>query len=314
MKQKVKLLIILAVEFVVIASILLLIFFAGKKSYTVTFDLNGGTLLSGNTVQRVTQGQSADPPEVTKDGASFRAWSGSYRQVTHDITIKAVWEYTTTPGIVYSEPAEGSDSNFCEIIGCYSGIRGAVYIDGFHNNRTVIGIRDGVFEGREITSMYLLDGLLDIGARAFKDCVKMQSIELPSTVVSIRSSALENCVELTSLILPESLLYIGSNAFLNCEKITELILPENVLSIGENAFLGCEGIEEIIIPESVLTIGANAFDENTVIKVRIKESEKPSGWDSNCFGNATVIWEYVDEVEVDEDGKPIDKDDKDKKD
>lgn len=310
MKQKVKLLIILAVEFVVIAAILLLIFFAGKKSYTVTFDLNGGTLLSGSTVQRVTQGQSADPPEVAKDGASFRQWSASYRQVTHDVTIKAVWEYATTPGIIYSEPAEGSDSNFCEIIGCYSGLRGAVYIDGLHNERTVIGIRDGVFEGREITSMYLLDGLLDIGARAFKDCVKMQSIELPSTIVSIGASALENCEELTALVLPEDLLYIGENAFLNCKKAEEIILPEELLSIGANAFLGCETVEEIIIPESVLTIGANAFDKNTVVKVRIKESEKPSGWAVNCFGDATVVWEYVDEVELDEDGNPIEKEEK----
>ena len=39
MKQKIKLGIILGVEFVAIAVILLLIFFAGKKSYTVTFDL-----------------------------------------------------------------------------------------------------------------------------------------------------------------------------------------------------------------------------------------------------------------------------------
>lgn len=307
MKQKIKLLIILAVEFAVIAAILLLIFFAGKKSYTVTFDLNGGTLLSGSTVQRVTQGQSADPPEVTKDGASFRAWSGSYRQVTHDITIKAVWEYATTPGLIYSEPAEESDSNFCEIIGCYSGLRGDVYIDGLHNNRTVIGIRESVFEGREITSMYLLDGLLDIGARAFKDCVKMQSIELPSTIVTIGASALENCTSLTGLVLPKSLLYIGDNAFLNCGKIEEIILPDGVLSIGANAFSGCNGVQEIIIPESVLTIGANAFDESTVIKVRIKESEKPSGWDSNCFGNASVIWEFVEETEVDEDGNPIEK-------
>ena len=39
MKQKTKLIIILAVEFIAISLVLLLIFFAGKKSYTVTFDL-----------------------------------------------------------------------------------------------------------------------------------------------------------------------------------------------------------------------------------------------------------------------------------
>ena len=78
MKQKLKLIIILAVEFVAVAVILLMIFFAGKKSYTVTFDLNGGTLLSGDLEQRVTQGQSATPPTVTKDGCYLLKWSRSY--------------------------------------------------------------------------------------------------------------------------------------------------------------------------------------------------------------------------------------------
>jgi hypothetical protein len=148
----------------------------------------------------------------------------------------------------------------------------------------VIGIRDNVFENREITSMYLLDGLLDIGANAFKNCVKMQSIEIPSTVVSLGESVLQGCVELTQLTLPQGLLYIGANAFLGCEKV-----------------------EEIVLPEGLLFIGANAFDENTVVKIRIKESEKPSGWDEACFGNATVVWEYVGETEVDQDGNPIEK-------
>ena len=51
MKHKIKLGVILGVEFVAITLILLLIFFAGKKSYTVTFDLNGGTLISGELEQ-----------------------------------------------------------------------------------------------------------------------------------------------------------------------------------------------------------------------------------------------------------------------
>ena len=41
--QKIKLFIILGVEFIAVAVILLLIFFSGKQSYTVQFDLNGGT-------------------------------------------------------------------------------------------------------------------------------------------------------------------------------------------------------------------------------------------------------------------------------
>ena len=75
MKQKIKLGIILGVEFIAITLILVLIFFAGKKTYTVIFDLNGGTLISGELVQNVMQGKNATPHTVDKDGCYLRSWS-----------------------------------------------------------------------------------------------------------------------------------------------------------------------------------------------------------------------------------------------
>lgn len=77
MKQKIKIWIILGVEFIALAAMLLLIFFAGKRSYTVTFDLNGGTLLSGETVQKVTQGHHATRPRSRKTGVI--SWNGALR-------------------------------------------------------------------------------------------------------------------------------------------------------------------------------------------------------------------------------------------
>ena len=92
-KTKIKLIVILAVEFIAVLTILLLVLFAGKKSYTVTFDLNGGTLIGGEVEQRVVQGQNASPPSVAKYGHYLRGWSGSYKSVTRDVTVKAIWDH-----------------------------------------------------------------------------------------------------------------------------------------------------------------------------------------------------------------------------
>ena len=116
MKQKIKLAIFFGIEFIAVAVILILVFFAGKKSYTVTFDLNGGTLLSGDLVQEVIQGGSATPPVVAKDGCFLHSWSTYYTKVTKDITVRAIWEYETTAGIDYSS---SEDSNYCEIVGAF---------------------------------------------------------------------------------------------------------------------------------------------------------------------------------------------------
>ena len=96
--------ILIAIAAVLVVAILLaLIFLDSKKTYTVQFDLNGGTLLGGSLEQRVLHGHDAVPPNATKEGAYLHGWSTSYRRVTRDIVVEAVWEYETTAGIIYSD-------------------------------------------------------------------------------------------------------------------------------------------------------------------------------------------------------------------
>ena len=153
-KTKIKLVAILAVEFIAVIVILMLVLFAGKKSYTVTFDLNGGVLLGGEVEQRVVQGQNATPPSVAKYGHYLLRWSGSYKSVTRDVTVKAIWEYETSPGIEYYFPEH---TNYCEISGSFSEIQGEVYIGAYYNDRQVLGIQAGAFKDRSgITAVHLL--------------------------------------------------------------------------------------------------------------------------------------------------------------
>ena len=274
MKHRIKILIILGVEFIAMAALLVLIFFAGKKSYTVTFDLNGGTLLSGEVTQKVSQGQNANPPKVTKDGCYFLEWSTSYRQVTRDLVIRAIWEYETTPGIEYESK---EDSNYCEIVGAYKGIAGDIYIGAYHNDKKVLGIREGAFEGCEnITSVYLLDGIITIEDKAFAGCVNLKSIEIPSTVITL-----------------------GNQVFENCEKLTTIKLPQGLKTIGSFAFSGCSSLTEIILPETVMTIGSRAFS-GVNLQILTPLESKPLGWANDWAVNASVTWEYVPEEEAED--------------
>ncbi len=275
--QKTKLIIVLALEFLAISVILLMIFFAGKKSYTVTFDLNGGILINGDAVQRVTQGQSATPPNVAKDGHYLLGWAGSFHKVTRDSTVKAIWEYETTPGIIYSD---AENQNYCEIVGSYKGLRGEVYIGAYHEEKIVLGITEGSFKDRtEITAMHLLDGILAIEREAFAGCEKLESIEIPSTVVRIGANAFAGCENLKELVLPESLVEIEAGAFLGCTSLEKLTFGENLETIGALAFSGCASLTEIVIPEKVESIGLGAFDtEGLTINLYFNEGEIPEGF------------------------------------
>ena len=247
-KPRLRFAIILAVEFVAIAILLLLVFFAGKKSYDVTFDLNGGTLISGSVVQRITQGQDAYPPAVVKDGHYLRGWSGSYKGITSNRTLRAIWEYETTPGILYSD---SENQNFCEIVGCYPYVRGDVYIGAYYNDIQVLGITDNAFKSLDrITGVYLLDGILNIGSEAFYGCESLNTVDLPSTLVKIGDRTFAECESLEEIILPEGLLYIGEEAFKNCTSLKKIVLPSTLMKISKGAFEGCSSLSEVVFADS----------------------------------------------------------------
>lgn len=239
-KHKLKIIIVFATMFLTVAILLLLIFLHGKKTYTVTFELDGGTLISGSLVQTVTRGENASPPSVTKDGCYFHSWRGSYRQITHDVTIEAVWEYETTPGIVYSE---NENSNFTEISGAYKYLSGEVYIGAYHGGKKLLGIKESAFSGCvDITKVYLLDGLITIEKGAFENCTGLLEINIPETVTRIGDNAFSGCESLEVLVLNEGLREIGAGAFANCTSLKEVVIPSTVAKIDESAFDGCEDI------------------------------------------------------------------------
>ena len=267
LEGKWKIFIIFGILFLTICILLLLIFHEGKKTYTVTFDLDGGILLSGSLEQRVTQGQDAIPPSAAKDGAYLIRWDESYKKVTKDITVTAIWEYETTVGIIY---ADSANQNFTEIVGSYKYLAGEVYLGAYQNNKKILSIGDDAFNGRiGITKIYLLNGIVSIGARAFEGCTSLCEIEIPETVTHIEADAFKGCESLESLTLNEGLKKIEAGAFADCKGLKEVIIPESVTEIAENAFAGCEEL---------------------VIKVLVSEEDAPEGWEENWFGTATVEW------------------------
>ena len=296
MKQKIKLGIILGVEFVAITLILLLIFFAGKKTYTVTFDLNGGTLISGELEQVVPQGKSATPPTVAKDGCYLHSWSASYHQVTRDIVIKAVWEWQTSIGFNYTST---DDSDYCEIVSSFEDLVGDVYVGVYHNNKRVLGIQPGAFENRDgITYIHMLDGILSIGNRAFADADALVYVDLPGTLAKLGDEAFKDCDSLSTIILPGTLTTLGTYAFSGCTSLERVVLPKGLTYIPEGAFEGCTSLREIVIPASVESIDKGAFKgctslESIVFEV---EEEKPEEKPENSNGNTDKKDEVENEV------------------
>ena len=282
MKQKIKLGIILGVEFVAITVILMLIFFAGKKTYTVKFDLNGGTLISGELVQNVAPGKNATAPKVAKEGCYLHSWSTSYKNVTKDIVVKAVWEWESKVATGHEistgfEYTSTENTDYCEIIKSYEYLYGDVYVAAHRDDKIILGMRDEAFRNRDgVSNIYMLDGMLYIGNYAFADCDNLKSVELPGTLKVLGEGAFQNCKSLERVVFPDELEVIPAYAFAGCTSLKEIVIPASVKKIDQSAFVGCTALESIVFETDEIEdpAYADAVDKSDSDDKTNKKSDK----------------------------------------
>ena len=88
----------------------------------------------------------------------------------------------------------------------------------------------------------------------------MQSVNIPSTVTTIRDSAFYNCNQLKEISL-SGVKVIGEEVFYNCYALTRLTLGDTVTSVGTNAFSCCENMKTIYISDKVSELGYNCLPD-----------------------------------------------------
>ena len=97
------------------------------------------------------------------------------------------------------------------------------------------------------------------GDNAFKDCGRLQSIIIPSSVTSLGEWCFSGCSSLTSITIPSSVTSLGDGCFGECSGLTSIKIPSSVTFLGESCFWGCKGLTSITIPSSVTSLSFNCF-------------------------------------------------------
>ncbi|MBP5771184.1 MAG: leucine-rich repeat protein [Bacteroidaceae bacterium] len=137
----------------------------------------------------------------------------------------------------------------------------------------VTGISTRAFyDCKELTSITLPSGLVNIGIGAFSGCTKLISVQIPSTVTSIDDNAFSSCRGLTTVTLSGHLTSIGDYAFMGCSHLTSIVIPGRVTRIGSWAFSACESLASVEIPSSVKTIGSGAFSGCALTSINLPNS------------------------------------------
>ncbi|MBR6915162.1 MAG: leucine-rich repeat domain-containing protein, partial [Clostridia bacterium] len=109
----------------------------------------------------------------------------------------------------------------------------------------VTEIGDGAFSGKEITRVSVPDGVKAIGAGAFENCARLETVVIADSVESIGTSAFKNCTSLTSFSVPARTSVISSGTFSGCTSLKEISLPAEFEKIEADAFLGSGSVSVV---------------------------------------------------------------------
>lgn len=132
-----------------------------------------------------------------------------------------------------------------------------------------------------IETAIIEEGVTNIGDYAFKNCSKLTSVDIPSSITNIGAGAFafgNNVVKNLDKINITSIeswcniafydwasnpLSCGAFLYLNGQKITDLVIPNTVTKINTKAFISCNQITSVTISNSVEEIENAAFNSCT---------------------------------------------------
>lgn len=117
-----------------------------------------------------------------------------------------------------------------------------------------------------------------IGENAFKGCVSLRKVVLPSGLEHILAGAFKGCRRLKEIAVPPGVTYVGEYAFHRCHSLESVSLPPSVKELGDCTFLYCDSLTRVKIP-GVLYLGKQVF----VNDVMLRELEISPGLQESCL-------------------------------
>lgn len=162
-----------------------------------------------------------------------------------------------------------------------AGSQGLSYVFNNHDNSYIVTGK-GTCNERDIIipSTYYGLPVTKIANQAFS-FNRIESITIPTSVVSIGEDAFDSCEYITAVYYEGDIadwlgiefynassnpLYYGNNLYIDGKLVTKLNIPNSVTEISDFSFCGYSALEEVIISDTVINIGNYAFASCNSIK------------------------------------------------
>lgn len=116
--------------------------------------------------------------------------------------------------------------------------------------------------------------------------------EVPEGVKTFMSSFFKDCNKLETISLPSTLTSVSYSCFEGCSKLVTITIPENVTNIENRAFYGCSGLTSITsLATTPPTIGGSMWHTSVPMTIPIYvPAESVDAYKSASFWSARASY------------------------
>lgn len=242
------------------------------RTFTVTFDSNGGSAVAAyeKIKNKSTITAPANPTYANhafdgwhKDKELTTPWNFETDVVTGNITLYAKWT-EATDGLVYTLNDDGTSYR--------------VSAESQITAPNTVLIIPAMHEGLWVTS---------VEARTLYENSAIAEVILPASIKEIGDYAFGDCPNLSKITFAQGVEKIGKYVF-NGNAVTQLVLPDGVKEIGDYSFSNCSLLADITLPSSVKKVGSYVFS-NCASDKAVKYNGTLEQWCAIDFGETDAL-------------------------
>ena len=100
-------------------------------------------------------------------------------------------------------------------------------------------------KGNASTSYDIPVSVTTVGAKAFKQCTRLQRVTIPAGVTAIGYEGFKACSGLTELTIGSGVQTIGHEAFRDCGGLLRVTIPASMTFIEKDVFHGCTNVTDV---------------------------------------------------------------------
>lgn len=146
-----------------------------------------------------------------------------------------------------------------------------------------------------IANVVVSDGVENIGAYAFSNCLSLTSLKIPNSVSSVGKGAFYGCSALKDVTIPQSVCASTMSTIFPAgyKSITNVVIDAGGTELSQRCFSGCSGLETVLLPESMTSVRANAFENCSGLESVRFLGDAPDTESSIYYGTPRSLVTYV---------------------